>query len=69
MSEAIDAIIDANGKIIIKFNGFVGDSCYGTGKEILAELKALGVEIEIEEIIPVESPIPVVEEVRKKVRM
>lgn len=69
MSEAVDILINTgDGKITIAYNGFVGDACYAVGKEILKELHALGVEVSIDEIIPQESPIPVIEKVPQKVR-
>jgi len=68
MSKSVDVLIDKDGKITIGFNGFAGNACYEKGKEIIAELHALGVEISIEEIIPTEAPISVVEKIPQKVR-
>lgn len=69
MSETVDVLLNlGNGEITIAFSEFTGDECYLAGKEILAELHGLGVELTIDEIIPQESPIPIVERVNKKVR-
>ena len=70
MSETVDIVMDnGDGGIQIFYGGFAGDACYRAGKKLIEELHALGVEVSIDEIIPTESPIPVVEKAPRKVRI
>lgn len=55
MSEKkVTAIVGKDGKMAMSFEGFTGNSCYGEAEKIRARLKALGIDVSCENIIPKE---------------
>jgi muramoyltetrapeptide carboxypeptidase LdcA involved in peptidoglycan recycling len=50
VKEAI-IIVDKNGKITIRFQGYYGDTCFQEAEKIYQQLKQLGVDVKVEQTL------------------
>lgn len=50
--KGIEVIVDEDGKVTIKYTGFVGDACYHEARKLYQQLKSLGVDVEVQQIVP-----------------
>ena len=44
--------IDRSGKIRVLYTGFAGNACFEEAKKLYAQLKALGIDVTIEQVTP-----------------
>jgi ketol-acid reductoisomerase len=52
MSREVWVEIDREGKVKILYRGFVGDECFKEAQRIYELLKAQGVEVTVEQVVP-----------------
>ncbi len=61
MSKKIRLVLDAKGNVKQEYSGFVGGECFKEAELLRATLRDLGVDLELEGVVPVNTPIPEVE--------
>jgi len=44
--------IDREGRVRVLYSGFVGSECFNEAKKLYNQLKALGLEVSIEQVMP-----------------
>ena len=59
---AVFVEVDKNGKVKILYKGFKGGACFDEAKKLYEALKAQGVEVELEQVVPTQELYETVED-------
>ena len=49
--KGVEVIVHEDGKVTVRYDGFLGDACFQEAKRIYEQLKALGVNVTIEKVV------------------
>lgn len=63
--KGIEVIINKDGSITVRFQGFQGQTCFDEAQRLYQKLKMLGLDVKIERIVPTQDVVNVKQEVKK----